>query len=176
MIITAIDPGSDKSAFVYWDTETERVGRHGIVPNEVLVDELTTIWRDSLVIEDMQWRGFTKGVGKEVFPTLIWIGQFKQAGRLTNCEIFLLKRPAIKKHMLGKVIGTDGEVRHAILWRFGGTEKAIGTKAAPGPVYGLRTHEWQALAVALTHADMTARPGGGGGTDAKTPGIQADLG
>jgi hypothetical protein len=34
--------------------------------------------------------------------------------------------------------------------RYGGKAKAIGTKAAKGPLFGLKQDMWSALAVALT--------------------------
>jgi hypothetical protein len=38
-----------------------------------------------------------------------------------------------------------------LLDRFGpGREVAVGTKRAPGPLYGIKGDEWSALAVALT--------------------------
>ncbi len=37
---------------------------------------------------------------------------------------------------------------------FGGTkEAAIGKKASPGPLYGVSSHAWQALAVAVVVAE-----------------------
>ena len=48
----------------------------------------------------------------------------------------------------------DGNVRQAILDRYpatgGGKNPQVGTKKAPGPLYGVSGHAWQALAVAIT--------------------------
>lgn len=55
---------------------------------------------------------------------------------------------------------TDSTVRRAVLDRFsqtgGGKEPALGTKAEPGPLYGMSGHIFSALAVAVTAAE-TAR-------------------
>jgi hypothetical protein len=48
----------------------------------------------------------------------------------------------------------DANIRQAILDRFGGKEKAIGKKANPGPLYGVKSHLWSALAVALYISDV----------------------
>lgn len=44
-------------------------------------------------------------------------------------------------------------MRVADLW-YGGKERAIGKKATPGKLYGVSADVWQALAVALTWADV----------------------
>jgi len=48
----------------------------------------------------------------------------------------------------------DSTIRQAMLDRYGpGREKAIGKKKSPGPLYGIRKDEWQALALAVTFFD-----------------------
>ena len=37
---------------------------------------------------------------------------------------------------------------------FGGKEAAVGTKKAPGPLHGVKSHLWSALALAVTHYDQ----------------------
>ena len=48
----------------------------------------------------------------------------------------------------------DANVRAALIDRFGPSKrKAIGLKATPGPLYGVHSHMWSALAVAVTYGD-----------------------
>ena len=47
----------------------------------------------------------------------------------------------------------DKNIRQALIDRFGPGKAAIGTKKAPGPLYGLKSHLWSALAVAVVAAD-----------------------
>jgi len=51
----------------------------------------------------------------------------------------------------------DANIRQALLDRFpatgGGKAPQIGTKKQPGPLYGVTSHLWSALAVAVTWAD-----------------------
>ena len=47
-------------------------------------------------------------------------------------------------------------IRQALIDRFGGKEKAIGLKKTPGPLYGISSHAWAALALAITYSDLHA--------------------
>jgi hypothetical protein len=42
----------------------------------------------------------------------------------------------------------------ALIDRFGGSERAKGTKKAPGPLLAIKSHEWAALALAVTWWDL----------------------
>jgi len=49
----------------------------------------------------------------------------------------------------------DANIRQALIDRYGpGKDKAIGQKKTPGPLYGFKSHEWAALAVAVTWMDQ----------------------
>lgn len=126
--------------------------RHAIWPNDDLLIELIgfTPATDVLVIE--QIAGMGMAVGAEVFETCFWSGRFIQAWPGTAWD--RLKRLPIKIHLCGTAKAKDANVRQALIDRFGpGKEKAIGTKKAPGPLYGLKGDEWSALAVAITWWD-----------------------
>ena len=51
---------------------------------------------------------------------------------------------------------TDLKYRAALIDRFGGKDKAIGCKSAPGPLYSVKADAWSALALATTFADRGA--------------------
>ena len=68
-----------------------------------------------------------------------------------------LTRRAVKLHLCGSARAKDTNIRAALIDRFGGTggrRAAVGLKASPGPLYGIRSHEWAALAVAVTWHDQ----------------------
>jgi hypothetical protein len=89
-------------------------------------------------------------VGREVFETCLWIGRFIEAwGR----QYQLIYRKDVKIFHCESVRATDANIRASLIDRFGpGKVKAIGTKKAPGPLYGIKGDEWSALAVALKAA------------------------
>lgn len=153
VVILAIDPGPTKSAWVSYGCEAGDVFACGIDDNEQFVYERNHT-EDHLVIETVKNMGMV--VGQEVFTTCIWIGRFIQGlpapyNRLVNHT--LLHRQEIKLHLCGNSRAKDAGVRSVLLDRYGGKEKAIGKKASQGPLYGVKTHIWSALAVAVTWAE-----------------------
>jgi hypothetical protein len=145
--LLAIDPGPEQSAYV-WLIDGEP-GQSGIVPNSEMLTVITDYWTPTVAIEGIACYGMP--VGKETFDTCIWIGRFIEAhgGRHT-----LVYRPEVKQHLCRSARAKDANVRQALIDRFGpGKDKAIGKKAAPGPLYGIKSHCWSALAVAVTWWD-----------------------
>jgi hypothetical protein len=50
----------------------------------------------------------------------------------------------------------DANVRQALIDRYGGKAEAIGTVKKQGPLYRVKSHAWQALAVAVTASETKA--------------------
>ena len=162
MIILGLDPGYEHSAWVTWDGSV--VLAHGDEANELLLDRFREGLYDGsvLVIEQIESMGMA--VGKTTFETAYWSGRFAEAYFPNRVE--RVTRRAIKQHLCGADRATDSTVRQALIDRFGpSTEKAIGKRATPGPLYGITGHKLAALAVALTWWDLhkddgeTVRPG-----------------
>jgi hypothetical protein len=153
VIVLAIDPGYRDSAFVRYDGA--RILSHGIEANEQLLDDLQrTTHTDVLVIEEMQLFTSNYGVGREIFDSVFWSGRFAQAWSPRPFERLL--RSKVRGH-LGATKGGDAAVRASLIDRFGPyKEQAIGRKNAPGPLFGIRSDEWSALAIAVTWCDLNA--------------------
>jgi len=84
-------------------------------------------------------------VGREVFETCVWIGRFQQAWRAPE-EVRLIYRRDVKLHLCGSMRAKDPHVWQALIDK-------LGTKAAPGPLDGVKSHARSALAVAVTAAE-----------------------
>lgn len=165
MRILAIDPGSERSAFVVFDVESALPIDHGIEPNEWLVARLRqndsglTINVDGCVIEWMQPRGMKTSA--QEFETLYWIGRFVEAAsygaRSTMpWPVDRLTRRKVKEQICGNSIAKDTNVIQALIDIYGGAggkRAAVGVKAAPGPLYGVKADVWQALALAIAFAE-----------------------
>ena len=150
MRILAIDPGTTQSAFVDWEN---KVCDSGIISNKDIIWKILCIDYDILSIEMIASYGMA--VGKEVFETCFWIGRFFERGTQgEGGSINLIYRKDIKLHFCGTPRAKDANVRQAIIDLFGGKEKAIGKKKSPGPLYGVKSHIWAALAVALYTEDV----------------------
>ena len=142
-MIFAIDPGTEQSGWVRY--EGGRILDCGIDSNEqILLKLLDARITDDLAVETMQ-ANYAATVGAHVIGTLIWIGRFQQQWH-RPASVLLLSRQAIKQHVCGNVKANDAGVRQALIDKLG----PPGTKKKPGPTYGVTSHAWSALAVAVT--------------------------
>ena len=124
----------------------------GICDNRSLLDEAERVrgvpTRD-VVIELVESYGMP--VGADVFQTCIWIGRFDPDETAT-----LIGRGQVKMHLCHTMKAKDSNIRQALIDRYGpGKDKAVGKKASPGPLYGLKSHLWAALALGVTYYDQT---------------------
>jgi hypothetical protein len=155
-IIYGLDPGTIQSALVGIQRRPD--GVIAICYNATMLNtDMIVLLRamnriDALVIEQIQSMGMA--VGQEVFTTVWWAGRFYEAW--PNSERYQLPRRPIKLHLCGNMQAKDSNVRQALLDKFGGAN-AIGRKASPGPLYGLKGHEFAALAVAVTWLETNAQ-------------------
>jgi hypothetical protein len=157
MRVLAIDPGPTESAWVLFDGG---VMAHGKDPNSAVVESVRRgrdnsgrfAYADCLAVEMIASYGMP--VGAEVFETCVWVGCYVEAWAGYSELIY---RKDVKLHLCNSPRANDATVRQALIDRFGGKEKAIGSKRSPGPLYGVKGDVWQALAVAVTFADTQAK-------------------
>lgn len=153
MNLLAIDPGPELSAFVEYDGRFVR--GHGIVCNDEMLYRVgEDVPGRQLVIEMVASYGMA--VGREVFETVYWIGRFAERwiGIDSSRVAHRLVRRDVKMHLCGNNAAKDANIRAALLDKFGpGKERAVGKKASPGPLYGVKADEWAALALAVTFAE-----------------------
>lgn len=156
-IVMAIDPGTSQSAIVEIALPSMTVIFREILPNEeVLVVMRAGHWFDGPVDVAIEMiASYGMPVGAEVFETCVWIGRFMEATQLPVSRVF---RREVKLSLCGSPRAKDGNIRQALIDMYGpGKEKAIGLKASPGPLYGMKADMWAALGVAVTFA--RGRPG-----------------
>jgi hypothetical protein len=152
MLTLALDPGTTQTGWVEYDDDSQRVLDSGVMPNAEILELIECPSpADRLVIEMIASYGMA--VGREVFETCVWIGRFQQAWRDPDA-VTLVYRKDVKLHLCGTPRAKDPNVRQAIIDLFpatgGGKTPQIGTKAQPGPLYGVSSHAWPALGVAIT--------------------------
>lgn len=159
MTIIGVDPGTEQSAMVL--LKDDAIWQHAIVANEAMLDwicgDFTTLPDAVLVLEKIESQGMA--VGKETFLTVFWAGRFAQAWSSRQLRFEQVTRRQVKLHLCQSMRATDANIRQAIIDRYALTKaEAIGTKKTPGPLYGIRSHEWSALSVGLTWGDQQQRP------------------
>jgi hypothetical protein len=142
-IVLGIDPGTTESAWVLWDGS--RVLKGGILQNEDLRyilagDELK---HTHAAVEMVACYGMP--VGREVFETCVWIGRFSE-----YIDAEMVFRRDVKLHLCNSAKAKDANIRQALIDKHG----HVGTKNNPGPLYGVKSHLWAALAVAVYWFDQ----------------------
>lgn len=153
--ILGIDPGTEQSGWAV--LAGDEVLGSGLLPNAELLGYLKICLApvrtsSPVTVAAEMIASYGMPVGREVFETCVWIGRFKQAWHSPE-DVQLVYRKDVKLHLCGTNKAKDGNVRQAILDLFprtgGGATPQIGTKGQPGPLYGVSTHAWPALGVAL---------------------------
>ncbi len=155
MIVYALDPGDTRSALVCLHGD-KLTGMHFLL-NAEMRDFLREAGRPDalehheprLVIEQIASMGMA--VGETVFETCFWSGRFAEAWGHDD-RLARVPRVLVKRTLCGTHQAKDSNIRTVLLNHYGpGQERAVGTKKAPGPLYGVKKDLWAALAVGLTY-------------------------
>jgi len=141
--ILAIDPGTHESGFCLY--EGGRVLSSGVMDNHDLLRVIADDRSDVLAIEKVVSYG--RAVGQEVFDTCEWAGRFRQVWGCPD-ETLSVTRLQVKQALGLKGSNTDKDVNARLREVLGDK----GTKANPGPLYGVTSHAWAALGVAYAAA------------------------
>jgi hypothetical protein len=145
--VLAIDPGTHQSGYVVF-LKGGGVLKAGVLPNAEIMDVIRKSDADLLAIERIVSYGMA--VGQETFDTCIWTGRMMEVWPCPD-EVLLIERKVVKKYVCGKSSVGDPEVRAGLIKMVGPS----GSKRAPGPTYGVTSHAWAALGVAVTALSMT---------------------
>ena len=151
MKLLAIDPGTTESGWVLMNDMS--VLQFGKDKNERLLRIIyASESLDVVVIEQVASYGMA--VGKDVFATVHWSGRFHEAA-CSNCPVLLVPRREVKLTLCGVTRANDSNVRQAVMDLYpatgGGSCPQKGTKANPGPLYGMSKDMWQALALGVAY-------------------------
>ena len=153
MIVLGIDPGPTHCGAVLYDTEARRVigSWKDLTVDAAIgaVESLKDTHRVELVaIERVQSYGIA---GASLLRTAEVGGMLYQCASREGLDVVWLYRREVLRGLdvTGKG-NRDSLVRQRLIEMFGGDRaSAVGTKAKPGPLYGVASHAWAALAVAV---------------------------
>jgi hypothetical protein len=141
MKILFIDPGNEQSAYCVF--EPGKGVTPAIVPNTTLVEILYSCdFSDCSKVGIEMIASYGMPVGKEVFETVLWIGEFRRILKDKGIAAELIYRKEIKMHLCNSMKAKDGNIAQALKDRFGDK----GTKKNPGFFYGFKDDMWQAFA------------------------------
>jgi len=152
--ILCIDPGTTHSGVVVFNGK-KIIKSYSAYENNRLLNYISSTKHSDhhykLIIEGIESLGMS--VGKTTFDTVEWIGRFRQEFGFS--DTIKLYRREVKMFMCGSMRANDSTIRQRILDIYpavgGGKTPQVGTKAMPGPLYGVSSHAWSALALGLTY-------------------------
>ena len=153
-MILGIDPGYVQSAYLIWDWKNKVIVSSGIKSNPEFLDllrekkqlDLSDKLSEPLIHVIEMISSYGMPVGKEIFETCLLIGRMVE---IFAGGVRLVYRKDIKLHLCGTSRAKDGNIRQALIDRFG----SPGTKKAPGLLYGVSKDIWSALAVCIYWQD-----------------------
>lgn len=149
MLILGIDPGTNQSGWVLYRPDSAVVNS-GIWPNEQVLSGLQTgVLKTAGVfaLEVIRARG--EPTSNDAYDTLIWCGRFIQAWRIPE-NVMRIDRARVKIFVCGRANVKDANVNAGLREMVG----QKGTKKNPGPTFGVSSHAWAALGVAVTAANQ----------------------
>jgi len=152
--VLAIDPGTLESGWVLYNPVLQKVLRGAVYSNRDLLRALrmgqAAYNSRRLVVEMVGHYGKGMPAGKDVFDTVVWIGRFAEAWEAATDEpAYLILRGPVKQHLCGSARAKDPNIRQALIDKLG----EPGTKKNPGPTYGIKSHLWAALGVAVAYSE-----------------------
>lgn len=154
-MILAIDPGNIESAYCLIDTKTYKPIEIGKISNYEMVKKIETLEYQMLAIEMIANYGMR--VGKTVFDTCVWIGQFIANVLYKDKDIKTeyVYRKDVKINLCRSMRAKDGNIMQALIDRFAPYTRnhGKGIKSDPGWFYGFSADIWQAYAVGVTYLD-----------------------
>lgn len=156
--ILAVDPGTAQSGWVMLKMDGTLDG-HGVCSNREFLEVLKVHWqlgsRCILAVEEI--RNMGQIIGVETLRTCVWSGYFLREWS-PNAWTWAT-RQQVKRHHCPEGRPKDPQVRQALIERYGPTKaEAVGLKKTPGPLYGVKSHVWSALAIATYVLDTKKPP------------------
>ena len=158
--IIGIDPGNTESAVCLCDAETLKPMFFEKETNELMWSDVFRVacafGLDKVDFAVEMIASYGMPVGKEVFDTVLWIGQMKDRIEGAGKECTLIYRKDEKLAICQSPRANDATIRQALIDRFapGVPNKGKGTKKEPGWFYGFKADIWQAYAVAVTYYEL----------------------
>lgn len=155
-LLLGIDPGTEQSGWCVLSNNS-LIGS-AVSPNAEMLEIVKRYAAkfDGSVLAIEMIASYGMPVGREVFETVRWIGRFQQVWRDPD-SVLLIYRKDVKLHLCQSMKAKDTHIWQALIDKLG----PVGTKANPGPLYGVKSHARSAVAVAVTAAEtkVLTKPG-----------------
>ena len=159
MRLLSIDPGPTTCGVVVLDCDADILPRLRWSDPAILIDHVIAAVRQSQYPVDVvvcEWlTSYGAAVGASVLDTARVVGRIEQAARDQGATFRLLTRPEVGLELCQSRRAKKSQTAEAIRSMYreaglaigGGKRPTVGTKNARGPLYGVKGHAWDALAV-----------------------------
>lgn len=149
MILLGIDPGPTQSGWCVYDAERREVSRADVCENEVLLSSVVhwPTYDDAFVIE--QPVSYGAAIGASVLQTMRWAGRFEQAAQPS--PVHWVSRPDVCLALTGHR-GNKGQINEKLREMHPGATP--GQQRKGSPLYGLKSHAWDACAVVVAWLEL----------------------
>ncbi len=150
MKIFAIDPGNLESGYALINMPDFSLEEFGKEENGVLIERLAEYRGKADVFAIEMVASYGMPVGKDVFETCVWIGQFVR--ELQGAEIRYIYRKDEKICLCFDSRAKDSNIRQALINRYAKHDfkNGKGRKNNPDVFYGVSKDAWSAIAVGVT--------------------------
>lgn len=147
MIVLGLDPGTTETGYALTDGSFAVLDA-GKIGSGLITDLIREFNPSAVACESLQSYG--AAVGREVFETAYWIGEYRYVCKQSSIDFFLYPRPEYARAIAGVQKVTDSVLRQALLLRFGGDKKGE-------PLFKLKgsSDQRSAFAVAVYHIDKS---------------------
>lgn len=169
-MVLGIDPGPKTSGVVVLDVRSWPPAV--LSANQTTDDPLHLMppWmdrRDEWVVVVEWLTSYGAAIGAEVLDTARAVGRLEERARRYGVATHLVTRTDVKLELTQSRRSKEAQVCEAIRQIYrdagkangGGADPCRGTKAQPGPLFGVAGHAWDALAVALAWIRIDEREG-----------------
>lgn len=162
MSFLAIDPGTHKTGWVLVDEDMKLLDFESDTSNNNLAEHLIERCSPKEAAIEMI-ASYGMRVGAEVFETCLIIGSIVKTFRKAGIPVSKVFRKQVVTTLCRSPRAKDADVTQYVkdfyVQRFGGgggSTPAKGIKSAPGPLFGITEHCWQALGIAVAaHEDRS---------------------
>jgi len=153
-LILGLDPGPETSGVVLVTNEYPPRIRYACAELEIKHIKLP----NNTAYTVIEWlSSYGTIVGENTFRTALVAGQIKERSEAMGIAAYLIKRPEASHILTGQRGAKDKHTKAAIREIYqdagmaygGGADPTKGTKKYPGPLYGISSHAWDALAVII---------------------------
>jgi hypothetical protein len=163
-IVCAVDPGPQVLGYVCWDTAEQKLLVKENISSEEFIQKIsdpTLVPGEMLLVE--QAVIYQKSAAS-IHDTIFYYGRLCRDWQIRRGDnILLVPRLTIIGHILGpelrkacfgkKNMSRDSAVIAELTSRYGGK----GTKAEPGFFFGVSSHMWNAIALAVYYQDCVEK-------------------